>query len=70
MRSIVIGAIIAVGLSLVTTVPTLSAPANVAAIGQAAAEMGVVNPGALLVQMARLARLLSALALLVTRGRT
>jgi len=57
MRSIVIGAVVAAGLSLVTTVPTLSAPANVAAIGQAAAEM--------LVHMARLARLLPALALLV-----
>src|SRR5262249_28176798 len=43
MRSIVIGAVVAAGLSLVTTVPTLSAPANVAAIGQAAAEMGSVT---------------------------
>lgn len=43
MRSIVIGAVVAAGLSLITTVPTLSAPANVAAIGQAAAEMGPVT---------------------------
>ena len=43
MRSIVIGAVVAAGLSLVTTVPTLSAPANVAAIGQAATEMGSVT---------------------------
>jgi hypothetical protein len=32
MRSIVIGTIVAAGLSLMTTVPTLAAPANVAAI--------------------------------------
>ena len=43
MRSIVIGAIVAAGLSLVSTVPTVSAPANVAAISQAAAEMGSVT---------------------------
>ena len=43
MRSIVIGAIVAGGLSLVTAVPTVSAPANVAAIGQAAADMGSVT---------------------------
>ena len=43
MRSIVIGAIVAGGLSLVTAVPTVSAPANVAVIGQAAADMGSVT---------------------------
>jgi hypothetical protein len=43
MRSIVIGTIIAAGLSLMTTVPTLAAPANVAAINQAAAEIGSVT---------------------------
>ena len=43
MRSIVIGALVAAGLSLVTTVPAISAPANVAAVGQAAAEMGSVT---------------------------
>ena len=43
MRSIVIGAIVAAGLSLVTTLPAAAAPANVAAIGQAAAEMGSVT---------------------------
>ena len=43
MRSIVIGAIVAAGLSLASTVPTVSAPANVAAIGQAAVEMGSVT---------------------------
>ena len=43
MRSIVIGAIVAGGLSLVTAVPTVSAPANVAVIGQAAAVMGSVT---------------------------
>ena len=43
MRSIVIGAIVAAGLSLVTTLPGAAAPANVAAIGQAAAEMGSVT---------------------------
>ena len=46
MRSIVLGAIVAAGLSLVSAVPTVSAPANVAAIGQAAADMRAVakNP--------------------------
>src|SRR4029450_13347970 len=43
MRSIVIGAIVAAGLSLVTAVPTVSAPANVAVIGQATAELGTVT---------------------------
>ena len=43
MRSIVIGAVVAAGLALVTTPPAVSAPANVAAIGQAAAEMGSVT---------------------------
>ncbi|MFL6821681.1 MAG: hypothetical protein ACJ8FA_03850 [Xanthobacteraceae bacterium] len=32
MRSIVIGAIVAAGLSLVTAVPTVSAPANVSSV--------------------------------------
>jgi hypothetical protein len=43
MRSIVFGAVVAVGLALAGTVPTLSAPASGAAIGQAAAEMGHVT---------------------------
>jgi len=43
MRSIVLGAIVAAGLSLVSAVPTVSAPANVAAIGQAAAHIGTVS---------------------------
>ena len=43
MRSIVLGAIVAAGLSLVSAVPTVSAPANVAAIGQAAADIGTVS---------------------------
>jgi hypothetical protein len=43
MRSIVIGAIVAAGLSLVTAVPSVSAPANVAVIGQATAELGTVT---------------------------
>jgi len=43
MRSIVLGAIVAAGLSLVSAVPTVSAPANVAAIGQAAADIGTVR---------------------------
>ena len=43
MRSIVIGAIVAGAFSLVTAVPTVSAPANVAAIGQAAVDMGSVT---------------------------
>ena len=43
MRSIVLGAIVAVGLSLVSAVPTVSAPANVAAIGQAAVDIGTVS---------------------------
>lgn len=43
MRSIVLGAIVAAGLSLVSAVPTVSAPANVAVIGQAAADIGTVS---------------------------
>jgi hypothetical protein len=43
MRSIGIGAIVAGAFSLVTAVPTVSAPANVAAIGQATADMGSVT---------------------------
>jgi len=43
MRSIVLGAIVAAGLSLVSAVPTVSAPVNVAAIGQAAADIGTVS---------------------------
>ena len=43
MRSIVIGAIVAAGISLVSAVPTVSAPANVAVIGQATTEMGTVT---------------------------
>jgi len=43
MRSIVLGAIVGAGLSLVSAVPTVSAPANVAAIGQAAADIGTVS---------------------------
>ena len=43
MRSIVLGAVVAAGLSLVSAVPTVSAPANVAAIGQAAADIGTVS---------------------------
>jgi uncharacterized NAD(P)/FAD-binding protein YdhS len=43
MRSIVIGAIVVGAFSLVTAVPTVSAPANVAAIRQAAADMGSVT---------------------------
>jgi hypothetical protein len=39
MRSIVIAAVVAAGLSLAGAAPTLSAPANVAAIGQAAADV-------------------------------
>ena len=43
MRSIVIGAFVAAGIALVSTAPSVSAPANVAAINQAAAEMGSVT---------------------------
>jgi hypothetical protein len=43
MRSIVFGAVVAAGLSLIGTVPTLSAPANGTAISQAAAEIGTVT---------------------------
>ena len=63
MRSIVIGAIVAGAFSLVSAVPTVSAPANVAVIGQAAADMGSVTQA--LVHVARLARLLPSLALRV-----
>ena len=61
----------AAGLSLISTVPTLSAPANGTAISQAAAEIGIVTEGALLVHLARTARLLppGALLALVTRLR-
>jgi hypothetical protein len=43
MRSIVIAAVAAAGLSLAGAAPTLSAPANVAAIGQAAAAIGALK---------------------------
>ena len=43
MRSIVIGAIVAAGISLVGALPTVSAPANVTVIGQAATDMGSVT---------------------------
>jgi hypothetical protein len=43
MRSIVIGAVVAAGLSLASMVPTLSAPANLAVIGNAATEIGTVT---------------------------
>ena len=43
MRSIVIGAVVAAGLSLAGMVPTLSAPANLAVIGNAATEIGTVT---------------------------
>ena len=64
MRSIVIGAIVAAGLSLVSAVPTVSAPE---CCGHRASRgrYGSGDAGPLLVQMARLARLLPALAVLV-----
>ena len=40
MRSIVVRAVVAAALSLASAAPTLSAPANVAAIGRAAADIG------------------------------
>jgi hypothetical protein len=43
MRSIAIGAMVAAGLLLVTAVPTVSAPANVAVLGQVTAELGTVT---------------------------
>jgi len=43
MRSIAIGAVVAAGLSLAGAVPTVSAPANVAAIGRAAADVAPVT---------------------------
>jgi hypothetical protein len=43
MRSIVIGAVVAAGLSLASMVPTLSAPANLSVIGNAATEIGTVT---------------------------
>ena len=65
MRSIVLGAIVAAGLSLVSAVPTVSAPANVAAIGQAAADIGTVSQVRCWCTWRGMARLLPALALLV-----
>jgi hypothetical protein len=61
-RSIVIGAVVAAGLSLVSAAPTVSAPANV---GRSRHELR--DADALLVHLAGLARLLPALALLVMR---
>ena len=43
MRSIVIGAVVAAGLSLASMVPTVSAPADVSVIGNAATEIGTVT---------------------------
>jgi hypothetical protein len=40
MRSIVVRAVVAAALSFAGAAPTLSAPANVAAIGRAAADIG------------------------------
>jgi hypothetical protein len=43
MRSIVMGAIVAAGLSLVSAIPAASAPANVAVIGRAAVDTSPVK---------------------------
>lgn len=64
MRSIVLGAIVAAGLSLVSAVPTVSAPANVGHWSSGGGHR-YRQPGALLVHVAGMARLLPALALLV-----
>jgi sorbitol-specific phosphotransferase system component IIBC len=46
MRSILIGMLVAVGLTFVGTAPTLAAPASSAVISQAAAEMSPVTQAA------------------------
>ena len=39
MRAVVIGAVIAAGLSFASALPTMAAPANITVIGRAAADM-------------------------------
>jgi hypothetical protein len=60
LRPILIGTVLAVGLTLTTTAPTFAAPASCPAIGQAAASMSTV-----MVHMDRTAWPLPCLALLV-----